>query len=268
MDHYAVLGVAKNATPDELKKAYRKLASQHHPDKGGDTAKFQQIQEAYAVLSDTEKRQQYDNPQPQGFRNGPGGFQWSVNGMPGMDINDIFGDIFSNMQRGGQRAGRQLLRTQVNISLLDAYKGTNHLLQLHTQEGHKVIDIKIPPGVNQGDQMRYDNVLQHATLIVVFNILPDLHFERRGNDLYTNQSISVLDLIAGSSFEFRTLNDKLVQVKIPQKTQPYMQMKLPGYGMPIMNTSAFGDQYILLKPYIPDNIDDAIIDSILRTRNK
>jgi curved DNA-binding protein len=267
MDHYAVLGVSKSATPDEIKKAYRKLASQHHPDKGGDTAKFQQIQEAYAILSDPEKRAQYDNPQPQGFqgfRNAPGGFQWNVNGI---DLNEIFGGAFGDMQRG-TRPGKQLLRTQVNISLLDAYRGTNHILQLHTQEGQKVIDIKIPPGVNQGDQMRYDNVLQHATLIVVFNILPDLRFERRGHDLYTNQSISVLDLIAGSTFEFNTINDKLVQVKIPQKTQPYMQMKLSGYGMPIMNTAAYGDQYILLKPYIPDNIDDVIIDSILRTRNK
>jgi curved DNA-binding protein len=267
MDHYAVLGVAKNATPDEIKKAYRKLASQHHPDKGGDTAKFQQLQEAYAVLSDPEKRQQYDNPTPQGFqgfRNPPGGFQWNVNGI---DMNDIFGDIFGNMPRG-PRNGKQSVRTQVNISLLDAYKGTNHILQLHTQEGQKIIDIKIPPGINQGDQMRYDNVIPNANLIVVFNILPDLRFERRGTDLYTNQSISVLDLIAGATFEFKTINDKTVQVKIPQKTQPYMQMKLSGYGMPILNGNGYGDQYILLKPYIPDNIDNTIIDSILRTRNK
>ncbi len=260
MDLYAVLGVTKNATPDEIKKAYRKLASQHHPDKGGDTAKFQQVQEAYAVLSDAEKRAQYDSPRPQGV-------QWNMNGAPGVDINDIFADFFGNMQRG-QRGGKQILRTQVNISLLDAYNGTNHVLQLHTQEGLKVIDIKIPPGITQGDQMRYDNILQHASLIVIFNILPDLRFERKGSDLYTNQSISVLDLISGSTFEFRTISDKLVQVKIPQKTQPYMQMKLSGYGMPIMNSNRFGDQYILLKPYIPDNIDNAIIDSILRTRNK
>lgn len=259
MDHYAVLGVSKNSTPEEIKKAYRKLASQHHPDKGGDTAKFQQIQEAYAVLSDPDKKAEYDNP----VRNNRG-FQWNANGI---DLNDIFGMAFSDMQRGA-RSNRQLLRTQVNISLVEAYNGTNHILQLHTQEGHKVIDIKIPPGINQGDQMRYDNVLQHATLIVIFNILPDLKFERRQHDLYTNQSISVLDLIAGSSFEFTTISNKLVQVKIPPKTQPFMQMKLQGFGMPIMNTSNYGDQYILLKPYIPDNIDKSIIDSILRTRNK
>ena len=67
MDHYATLGVAKSATPDEIKKAYRKLASKHHPDKGGDTATFQKIEEAYRILSDTQQRQQYDNPMPQGF---------------------------------------------------------------------------------------------------------------------------------------------------------------------------------------------------------
>ena len=67
MDHYATLGVAKNATPDDIKKAYRKLASKHHPDKGGDTATFQKIEEAYRILSDPQQRQQYDNPMPQNF---------------------------------------------------------------------------------------------------------------------------------------------------------------------------------------------------------
>lgn len=262
MDHYAVLGVPKTATPDEIKKAYRKLASQHHPDKGGDTAKFQQLQEAYAVLSDPEKKAQYDNPQPQGF---PGGFQWNVHGM---DMNDIFSQMFGDFQRGPKNAGRQIFRTQVNVSLSDAFNGSNQILQVQTQQGQKVIDIKIPQGINQGDQMRYDNVIPHGTLIVVFNILPDLKFERRGNDLYANQTISVLDLIAGWNFEFRTISGKLVDVKIPPKTQPYMQMKLTGYGMPIINTSAYGDQYILLKPFVPDKISQEIIDSILRNRNQ
>ena len=261
MDHYAVLGVDKSATPDEIKKSYRKLASQHHPDKGGDTAKFQQIQEAYAVLSDPEKKAQYDNPQPQGFNQD---FSWNVHGV---DINDIFGQMFGTMHPG-MRNQRQLMRTQVNVSLIDAYNGTNQLLKLNTQQGLKVIDIKIPAGVNQGDQMRYDNVIPGNTLVVVFNILPDLRFDRKGPDLYCNQSISVLDLIVGTSFEFDTISGKKVQVKIPPKTQPYMQMKLTGYGMPILNSNNYGDQLILLKPYIPDIIDQSIVDSILRNRTK
>ena len=95
MDHYSVLGVSKTATSDEIKKAYRKLASQHHPDKGGDKAKFQEVQTAYDVLSDPNKKAQYDNPRP------PGGFAWNVNGMnfnstEDININDIFSSIFNH----------------------------------------------------------------------------------------------------------------------------------------------------------------------------
>lgn len=262
MDHYSVLGVTKTATPDEIKKAYRKLASQHHPDKGGDTAKFQQIQEAYAVLSDPDKKAQYDNPQPQGFPGG--GFQWNVNG----DFNDLFSQVFGQQMHGMHRQNRPLYRTQVNLQLIEAYTGTNKVLELNTQTGRKVIDIKVPPGIRQHDQMRYDNVMEHGTLIIEFNILPDLRFERKNHDLYCNHSISVLDLIAGTSMEFNTISGKLLNVHIKPKTQPYMQIKLSGHGMPVMNTPHYGDQYILLKPYIPDNIDQTIIDSILRSQGK
>ena len=88
-DHYTTLGVDKSATPEDIKKAYRSLASKHHPDKGGDTAKFQEIQTAYATLSDPEKRQQYDNPNPFGTRQ-DGGWQQASGFPPGFE--DIFAD--------------------------------------------------------------------------------------------------------------------------------------------------------------------------------
>lgn len=263
MDHYAILGVTKDATPDQIKKAYRKLASQHHPDKGGDTAKFQQIQEAYAVLSDPAKKAQYDNPQPQGFNMGPGGFH--VNMGPG-NFEDIFAQFFG--QQPFNRPQKQVFRTSVTLTLEQAYLGGNQILRLNTLQGSKVIDLKIPRGVNQGDNMRYENVIENGILMVEFNIIPDLRFDRKGKDLYSNQSISVLDLIVGSSFEFTTISGTKVQVQVRPKTQPYMQLKLAGHGMPIPNTDVFGDQLILLKPYIPDNIDQDIVDSILRNRTK
>jgi curved DNA-binding protein len=264
MDHYAVLGVAKNATPDEIKKAYRKLASQHHPDKGGDTAKFQQIQEAYAILSDPGKRQQYDNPQPQGFgfHPGPGGFQWNVDGM---DIHDIFSQMFGQAHPG-QRNNRQIYRTRINVSLLDAFNGSTQTLKIQNEQESKVVELNIPKGVMHGTQIRYDNLLPNSSLLVQFHVLPDLKFERRQDDLLTNHAISVLDLIVGTEFNFQTISGKNLLVKIKPKTQPYMQIRLPGQGMPIMNSGNYGDQLILLKPYIPDNISDDIIDSILRNR--
>lgn len=266
MDLYAVLGVTKDATPDQIKKAYRKLASQHHPDKGGDTNKFQEIQTAYDTLSDPNKRAQYDNPQPQGFNMGQGGFQMHMG--PGVDLNDIFNQMFGQQHPGMRRNNKQVFRTNINLSLQEAYVGTNKVLELNTQTGKKVIDIKAPPGIKTGDQMRYDNVLDNGILVVEFAIMPDLKFDRKGNDLYCNQTISVLDLIAGTSIEFTTINNKVLNVHIKPKTQPFMQIKLPGYGMPIVSSNQYGDQYLLLKPYVPDTIDQEIIDSILRSRTK
>jgi curved DNA-binding protein len=260
MDHYATLGVAKNATPDEIKKAYRKLASQHHPDKGGDKAKFQEIQEAYSILGDENKRAEYDDPRKQFHQ----GFGFDMNGV---NINDIFGEIFRH-HHNHSRSQKQVYRTRVDITLMDAYNGTNRILDLNTMNGKKIVDIKVPKGVNQGDQMRFDNVIDNGTLIVEFNIMPDLRFERRGHDLYCNHSINVLDLIAGSEFSFKTISGLELKVIIKPKTQPYVNMRLNGQGMPIYNSNGYGDQYILLKPYIPDKIDNEIIDSILRSRGK
>ena len=262
MDHYAVLGVTKDATPDQIKKAYRKLASQHHPDKGGDTTKFQEIQTAYDTLSDPQKRQMYDNPQPQGF---PGGF--NIHMGPGMDINDIFGQIFGTDGPFQQnRSHRQVLRTQLQVSLSDAYNGGSQVLKINTNQGLKVIDISIPKGVQTGQQIKYDNVIPNSILLIEFVVMPDLKFERRGNDLFANQPVSVLDLITGTTFQFTAISGTTVEVKIPPKTQPYHQLKLAGYGMPVGNTGYYGDQLILFKPFIPDNISDDIVDSILRNR--
>jgi len=262
MDHYVTLGVAKTATADEIKKAYRKLASQHHPDKGGDKAKFQEIQTAYDVLGDPEKRKQYDNP-PQAFQ-----FQdFTAPGFGGVNLNDIFGQIFTD-HNGPRGMRKQVYRTRVDVTLQEAYQGTNKVLELGTMNGKKVIDIKVPRGVNQRDQMRFDNVMDNGVLIVEFNVLPDLRFERRGHDLYCNQSIDVLDLIVGTDFRFKTVSGKELNVTIKPKTQPFQTVRIIGQGMPVMNTEQFGDQYILLKPYIPDNIDDSIVNSILRSRDK
>jgi len=264
MDHYAVLGVSKTATPDEIKKAYRKLASQHHPDKGGNTTKFQEIQTAYDTLSDSEKRQQYDNPQPQGFHMGPGGFQFNMG--PGMDMNDIFGQIFNNNAFGQRRNQRQLMRTQIKISLLDAYNGSSQTLKLNTAQGQKIVNVEIPKGIQSGQQVRLDNIFTNATLLVEFVVMPHLSYDREGDNLYSNHSISVLDLIAGTKFDFMTISGRVLNVNVPAKTQPFMQLKLTNQGMPIPNTMQYGDQLILLKPYIPDNISQDIVDSILRNK--
>lgn len=265
-DYYKTLGVDRNATPDIIKKAYRKLAGVHHPDKGGDTAKFQQIEEAYRTLSDPTKKQQYDNPNP--FGNGPHqqGFTFNMhNGM--FNFDDIFGQMFRNPPNNQQRF-HQTYRTIVYVTLEQSYEGGEQNLKLQTPTESHVIKIKVPKGVQNGEQMRYDNVVPNANLIVEFKVQEHLKYERKGSDLYCSQSISVLDLIIGTSIKFTTISGKEFEVKIPPKTQPNTQMRIPAEGMPIFGSNSYGDQIILIKPFIPDIIDEEITQSILRSKSQ
>jgi len=256
MDYYTVLGIDKTASSQDIKKAYRKLASQNHPDKGGDKEKFQKIQEAYAVLSDENKRAQYDNPQPQGFNFNFGG---------GDDINDIFSQIFG--QRRGNPFNQQqqnpVFRTRVQVSLNEAYNGGEKMLQMQTPNGTKVIKINIPKGVQSGDRTKYDNVIDSSTLLIEFIVTPDVRFDRKGFDLYSNLPVSVLDLITGTKIKFTTISEKSLEVNIKPQTQPHTQLKMANQGMPKPDGS-FGDQILLIKPYIPANIDNEIIEVLTK----
>lgn len=256
MDHYSTLGVPRNATPEQIKKAYRKLAMEHHPDRGGDSSTFQNISVAYDILSDPTKKAQYDTPAQQNPFQG-----FSVNGF---NLNDLFGQHFGQPNQH-HRNNQQSFRTRVTVTLMDAYTCSDQVLKLNTPQGLKVINVKIPMGTQTGDQVKYDNVIANASLIVEFVILPDLKFDRRDDDLYSNLPVSVLDLITGTKIQVTTISGKTLEVTIKSKTQPYMQLKIPGEGM-LTRNGQFGDQILLLKPYIPDIIDDDIIEVINRTQ--
>lgn len=264
MDHYQTLGVAKNATPDDIKKAYRRLAGIHHPDKGGDTAEFQKIQQAYETLSDPNKKQQYDNPNPFGdqhMHGFPGGFTFTMNGF---NINDIFGHMFNQQQRPGSfKPPPPSYRTTVFVTLEEIYHGAEKTLQFNDHNGLRAVKISVPKGVENGQIMRYDNLIKDSILMVEFRFSGDLKFEREGPHLYSVHDVNIFDLIVGASFEFDSISGKKVKVVIPPKTQPGAKLRLAGEGLP-MNKSpnAYGDQYILLKPYIPDIIDSRITDAI------
>jgi DnaJ-class molecular chaperone len=262
MDYYSILEIPKSASAEEIKKAYRKMAMKHHPDRnGGDDTQFKKIQEAYEILSDPNKKQQYDNP----YTNQQ---QFGFN-MNHSDFDSIFSQIFG--MRNNAQNQKQTFRTQVTISLIDAYKGSTHVLQLSTPNGNKIININVPPGIETGDSIRYDNVVDNAILIVQFVVLPDLRFDRKGSDLFSSHSISVLELIVGTKFTFTTIDERTLEVRVTPKTQPYMQLKIPKAGMPDKKGD-FGNQIILLKPFMPDNISQEVINvinnSLSKTPNK
>ena len=146
MDYYSILGVSKNASQDEIKKAYRKLAMQHHPDKGGDEEKFKQVSTAYDTLSDPGKRSEYDNPQPQ--------FNWQ-NGAPGNNpFGDIFGQQFGFNPFGSRRPQNKNKDIQLNytLDLKDCFLGRSLTLRYRLPSGRdEFVDVNIPPGCKDGD---------------------------------------------------------------------------------------------------------------------
>jgi DnaJ-class molecular chaperone len=269
IDHYKTLGINRDANPDEIKKAYRKLAGVHHPDKGGDTAMFQQIQSAYDTLSDPQKRQQYDSPHQQfgNFGQGsPFGFEFHTQGF---NINDIFGQMFGqpHFGPGFQQNQQQVYRTTIWVSLEQVCTGGEQVLQLQVPgSGVQTVKIDIPIGVENGAQLRYTNLIKNGILMADFRVHPHNKFERRNSDLYATEEISVLDLIVGTTIKFTTILGKELEVTVNPKSQPGSLLKVSGEGIP--NQFGKGDQYILLKPVIPDTIDNSIIDSIVKSKLK
>lgn len=264
MDYYNTLGVAKNATPDEIKKAYRRMAAIHHPDKGGDTAEFQKVQAAYETLSDPQKKQEYDNPNTFGGGGFPGGgFHFQSQGF---DINDILGQMFGGRSPFGSHGFQQQYRTQVWVTLEQVYNGGEQLLQMQGPNGVQTIRIEIPRGIDDGATIRLDNVIPNGILLIDFRIHPHPRFNRIGQDLQAFHRISVLDLIVGTEFEFITISGKKFMVKVKPGTQPDSTLRITGQGLPYINQQGDGDQLILLKPFIPDKIDKQITDSILRSQ--
>jgi molecular chaperone DnaJ len=270
MDYYNTLGVSKTATPDEIKQAYRKLASAHHPDKGGDTAQFQKIQEAYDTLGNPQKKTEYDHPARGGggvhfgpgfsheFNGGfPGGFHFNFDPASGMDMHDIFGQMF-----GHQRQQKPTYKTTIWISLEQVLNGGEQILQFNTHTGNQIARVEIPVGVDNGSQLRYDNLITEATVIIEYRIHQHQKFERQGLDLLSEVEVSVLDLILGKDIEFDTLSGKKFVVTIKPKTQPNTTLRISKQGLTKNGTA--GDQLILIKPIIPAIIHQEIIDVINR----
>lgn len=267
-DHYATLGVAKNATPEDIKKAYRRLAAIHHPDKGGDTAEFQKVQGAYETLSDPQKKQQYDNPNPFGPGNpfgGPGGMHGGFPGgfsfnMNGFDMNDIFGGMFGQGGRQYGRGAHTSYKTTLHVTLEQVLTGDEQTVNIHGPSGPQTIKVSIPKGIDNGATLRLDNIIPNAILLVEFRIHPNAKYERDGPNLFSVHEINILELIIGTSIKFKTLSGKELDVNVPPRTQPGSKLRIVGEGMPHQN--GHGDQYILLKPFISDIIDVRIIEAI------
>ena len=275
MTYYNILGVADNATADEIKQSYRRLASQHHPDKGGDKTKFQEIQQAYDTLSDINKRQQYDM-QRNGFGGGDGvRFQWHSSDMNHPDISEIFRNFgFGGVDPFGQSRQRERrnkdLRVEIPLTLKETLTDQKKTISVQTTNGERsTVEVSIPRGVTTGTQIKYTgagdnlfNTIPRGDLYVQFTVqnIPD--FVANGLDLHIQTSVNCFEAIVGKDVEITGLDDKIFLLTVPPGTQPGTRFRLAGQGLYQLNSSVRGNLYVEIAINIPENMPEAQLEIV------
>ena len=265
MNPYKTLGVDASATDADIKKAFRKLAVQHHPDRGGDESKFKEINTAYDIIKTAEKRQKYEMSSRHG-----NSFNFSTGGNPA-DMQDMFAQFFggSPFQR---RSANRNIQISIQATLEDVYHGNKK--QIHVDQINKDLEITIPKGIGNGQSIRYKGLgmstVPTATpgdLLCKVYVNPHRIFVREGLNLITEKSISCFDAINGTSVQMPTIDGKTLTVKVPAGTQPGLVMKLPEYGL-VNQANRVGDCFLKINVSIPKNLTKEDRDDINRIAKK
>ena len=274
-----MLSVSRNSSEAELKKAYRKLSRENHPDsKPNDKAaaeKFKQVQEAYTVLSDSEKRQKYDRFGHAAFQGGgrSGGAPPFSGGQ--VDLSDLFGggggggfdfgDLFGG--GGGRRAARarkgQDVETTIDVPFTTAAEGGSYSLTINTSWKPEQITARIPAGVDSGSVIRLSGQGHpgmgggpNGDLMVKIRVAPHPYFRRDGANLLVDVPISLTEAALGAKVDVPTLSEGLVTVTVPAGSASGTRLRLRGKGIINRKTNEPGDLYAILQIVVPKNLDD------------
>lgn len=251
-DYYATLGLDSTASTEDIKRAFKKLAMHHHPDRGGDGERFAAINEAYAVLSDPARRENYDHPNHVhiNFGDAPSGFTF-----------DNFFDTFVRGTRHQQRP--QTYRMQLWTALQDVAKGGRRVVALNTVRGVVNIEIVLPPGYEDGDSVRYPRLgPDSGDLVVTFRIKADNTWQRNGPHVTTEKIVPIWNLILGTTVNINTLEGSTLSLSVPARTQPGTLLRLKQQGLPDKNSSTRGDMLVKIQTVLPETIPDAIVECI------
>lgn len=252
MDYYAILGVAKTATAEEIKTAYRKLAMKHHPDRGGDHEQFQKMTEAYNTLRDPASRAQYDQPQQAG---------------PGFG-HAPFGDMFSQFFRQHAQQNAHSV-ADITISFEQAYTGAD----LNVNLGYATEAIKIPAGVRDGTKIRLPGKGASVNgtavdLIIRVNIAYPPTIGRELDDLFARVGINAIDAMIGCNVDFDHVSGKTVRIKVPAGTQHGTRLKLADWGMNNPSTTKPGDLYVIVSIETPAITDPQHVEWLTNINTK
>ena len=288
-DNYNILGVAKTASEQEIRRAYRSLARKYHPDLNpGDKkseARFKEINEAYEVLSDKDSRRKYDVygdqwkhasqfEQQRGRAGGSAsdlGFSWGrgtrQRTAPGHDSFTGLDDLLSGLggsfrDFAGSRGSRIRSEAPVTVSLEDAFGGTVVIATLAVRGRERRYEVTIPPGVDNGSVVRISPD-KDTELLFTVTVSPHPRFTRRGDDLYVEASIPFEDVILGGEAEVQTLDGRRIRVTVPARSQNGQNIRLRGQGMPRLRSSGSkGDLYVTVRPSLPTETTQEEIDLV------
>jgi len=271
-NYYDILGVDEKASSAEISKAYKNLAKQHHPDRGGDKDKFQEINEAHDTLKSSQKRHDYDTMRKFGRPGMTGG------GEHPFFNEDIFGDFFSgfgnvgdgvqfNFSTGGRprsfrqtRRGNRNVQVRMAISLKEAMMNHEKTINYKLPSGRdEFATVKIPAGVQHGITFKFSGMgddsianMPRGDLLVLMSVLDSDGYTRKGNDLYTDKTIDCFQAVRGTELQLKTLDDKVIKVKVPAGTQPGTMLQVQGQGMPVHKTlNIRGNLYVKVHVLIP-----------------
>jgi len=257
-DYYATLGIGRGASHTEIKRAYRRLASQHHPDKGGDKERFQEIEAAYRTLSDPAARQEYDNPRPQAHF-----------ASAGFNLDEIFNMFGHRFQHPFQQQHQPVANLQLWITLQDVANPGARVIAVSSPYGQSQIEIQIPPGIRDGDSVRYPRVAPgQQDLVITYRIRPDPAWQRDGDHVITERTIDVWQAMLGADITVRTLRDTNIQLRIPAMTQPGTMLRVRGHGLSDRNQKHQGDMLVRVMLRLPDHVPESLMEEIRRVNGQ
>lgn len=253
-DPYQTLGVDRRASADDVKRAYRRLAAQHHPDRGGDTARFQEIQQAYDAITNPKPTQ----PQPD-MGASPFG--------PGFGFGFGFDEFFNMFNQGQAHARRHHVKLTLWIDLRDVASGARRTVSVGTHLGMQAIDIDIPLAINDGDHVQYAGLAPgNQDLVVEFRVRPDAHWHRDGLDLVREHHVMIWDLMLGSRLRVTDILGQHLDAQIPAMTQPGTMLRLRGRGLRDRNNNQ-GDALVRVHAVLPESLHPDIASAIQTHRN-
>lgn len=271
MDYYNTLGVDKQASQADIKKAYRRLASKHHPDRGGDEASFKKVQEAYDVLGNEKNRHEYDNI---------GNPMYNKRGRMDANFGGGFDSFFHDMFRQAHRSAReqQQHRRRTNrdavcdltVTLREVYTGVDKIIDL----GYDKMKFVVPAGTSHGTQFHLTGKgpkevsdLPPGDLVIRVHVVNPPEWDRRGDDLYCKVGIDYFQSLLGCSVEIQHINGSTVRVKVPKGSGQDGRLRLSNLGMPNSNNGVKGALYVILDVSMP-SLTDSQLDKLEKFLNK